>query len=155
MLGIRHIQREIKRQRVGRGFSVHSPFAFHFIQTVLHSSLPYYHFESEVKGRVWQGLYRVACEFHPSLVYVSDGEKAAEARRVLALALPHAVFVDSPDKAQLSFCHADCRGLCPITFVVGARFDALLSLDAMVFASRHYAVAIDFPGLPHQFFPVL
>lgn len=141
---------------MGRGFSVHSPFAYHFIRMVLRCPYPYYDFDSEVDGAVWQALYRVACHFNPSRVCVLDGPWTEEARRVLSLALPSAQVVSTPLEAQLTVSTTDCmKGECPVYFFVNSDPRRLLAVDAMVFASRQYAVAIDFPGLPHQFFPVL
>lgn len=57
----------ISRYRHGRGFGVHSPFAYRLITEVLREKLPYYDWGS-IKGKQERLLYRLACRFRPETV---------------------------------------------------------------------------------------
>lgn len=91
----------LQRARVGRGFSVHSPFAYRFIRGVLRERLPYYCYRSELTQADERRLFRVANFVQPNTVaYVDD---CARARRAISLACPRAVEVSDPAQADLTY----------------------------------------------------
>lgn len=57
----------VSRYRHGRGFGVHSPFAYRLITEVLREKLPYYDWD-RIKGKQERLLYRLACRFRPETV---------------------------------------------------------------------------------------
>ncbi|MDE7335064.1 MAG: hypothetical protein K2N10_01970, partial [Muribaculaceae bacterium] len=93
--------RRLQMARVGRGFTVHSPFAYHFIRYVLRERLPYYCFRTEVTSRPGRRLFRVANHFNPSTVaYVGSDPEAC---RIIRLACPRAQRVADPAAADLVY----------------------------------------------------
>ncbi|MCM1310022.1 MAG: hypothetical protein NC301_03225 [Bacteroides sp.] len=136
----------LKMMRVGRGFTVHSPFAYHFIRSCLKERLPYYAFRRDVTTKAGQRLFRVAAYINPAAVcFIGE---ATEARRIVALACPRAREV-SADNADLTYVAAGSRQ--PDDFkalYVEKPLEA--PDDAMIFTNRNTMVAIRRPGLPSQ-----
>lgn len=136
--------------RVGRGFTVHSPFAYHFIHFVLRERLPFYCFRSEVTSRAGRRLFRVANHFNPETVaYVGTD---AEARRIIALACPRARCVADPAGADLVYVAAGAT--LPVAFrtLYAADHRDSLPPDAMTFTNGRTLIAVRRHSLPAQSF---
>lgn len=84
----------ISRYRHGRGFGVHSPFAYRLITEVLRQKLPYYDWD-HVTGRHERMLYRLACRFRPASICAP-----APLASVIMMAEPSATNV-TPDRAAM------------------------------------------------------
>lgn len=84
----------IKREWRGRGFGIHSPFAFRFIRSVLREKTPYYAY-SEIKKisrnrseyRRLTLLFRLVCEFMPETIVIY-GDEDEKMGAVISLASP-------------------------------------------------------------------
>ena len=151
MIGLR---KWVHRFRVSRGFTVHSPFAYHFITCVLRERLPYYDFSRKVKDPTERLLYRVAAYFDPKTVCCHDPRLA----EVVLMACPHARRVASSQDADLTVVSADEL---PTTFTIlfapqalKAAFEALKAAlpSGMTFTNGHTTIAVRRPGLPRQDF---
>ncbi len=78
--------RRYKRWRHGRGFGIHSPFAYDFITRTLRERLPYYAYDSldakaaaeSIRLRRLRLLFRIAVRFNPATVAIV-GERHADA----------------------------------------------------------------------------
>lgn len=137
----------IKMIRVGLGFTVHSPFAYHFIKCCLKERLPYYAFAKLVTDRADRRLFRVVAYFNPSTVcYIGNADRA---RRIISLACPHVRETD----VDADFTYVSPGQQIPADFkVVYAEKSALLISDAMVFTNGSQTIAVRRPGLPAQSF---
>lgn len=143
--------RRLKRYRVGRGFSVHSPFAYYFITRVLRERLPYYCFKAEIVRRDEQRLFRVVNYFRPATVAMVGSGDAERAGRVILKACPHVRFVDNPAEADFTFVGS---GEIPADFR-GAAYAAGASerpVGAMTFTNGRILIAVRRRGLPPQHF---
>ncbi len=89
----------VSRYRHGKGFGVHSPFAYRLITEVLREKLPYYDWD-RVSGRHERLLYRLACRFRPAEI-----SAPAHLASVIMMAEPSAR-VGTPDRAGMIV--ADC-----------------------------------------------
>lgn len=153
----------IKRLRHGRGFGVHSPFAFRFITEVLRETLPYYDY-SQLHGRGEELFYRVACYFRPHTI--------AAPQRFLQIALmaspdstpcavedaDFVVFDNNPGPQAVISLINDHRIL---YFTFKHDKELMAAIDAhlteinygMVFDDEHdTAIIVCTPKLPHQTF---
>lgn len=136
--------------RVGRGFTVHSPFAYHFIHYVLRERLPFYSFRSEVISKASRRMFRVVNHFNPRTVaYVGNDP---EARYIVRLVCPHARMVADPAGADL-VCVAAGQPL-PAEFhaLYAADHRGPLPSDSMTFTNGHTLIAVRRPALPAQSF---
>lgn len=76
---LKHWLRYPLRYRTGRGFGIHSPFAFRFVREVLMEKLPYYVYH-DVSDAGLRLIFRLACYFRPSDVLIlGDGADAVAA----------------------------------------------------------------------------
>lgn len=133
--------------RVGHGFTVHSPFAYHFIKTCLRERLPYYAFRKEVTSRSGRRLFRVAAYFCPETVrYVGE---STEARRVIALACPRAREVEK----DAEFIYVSAGRTLPADFtLLYAESETRIAPGAMTFSNGKTLIAVRRRGLPAQSF---
>lgn len=140
------IKEFIKRFRVNRGFTVHSPFAFRFIQLVVRERLPYYAF-SEITDPYDRLLFRTAIFFNPSKIALV-GSDAERARRVLKAAIPGAMetHIDDAD-----FIFTDIPLPTSIPQFIQGRHDLP---GHTVFALRHATIALRRHNLPPQTYPL-
>lgn len=148
---IKYPLRRLRRYRVGRGFSVHSPFAYYFITRVLRERLPYYCFKSEVRSREERRLFRVVNYFRPSTVALTGSADTSRARKVIINVCPRVEFVDSPARADFTFV---ASGEIPADFR-GAAYGVKASErpdGAMTFTNGHTLIAVRRRGLPSQHF---
>lgn len=151
---IKYPWRRFRRYRVGKGFSVHSPFAFYFITQVLRERLPYYCFRSEIKRREERRLFRVVNYFRPARVALQGPEGdpcLARARKIILKVSPHAEVVASPAEADFTFVS---RGEIPEDFR-NAAYAVRASRHpegAMTFTNGHTLIAVRRHALPPQHF---
>ncbi len=109
-----HLISHYKRWRRGRGFGVHSPFAYSFVTETLRQTLPYYAYDSidamlsggvrsdgAITARRLKQIFRIAVRFNPSSVAFLCGRDEEVLRRVVALAVPKATMDASPGDADL------------------------------------------------------
>lgn len=140
----------LKMFRVGRGFTVHSPFAYRFILGVLRERLPYYAFTREVTSRPGRRLFRVAAFLNP-LTVCYLGDAPCEARRIISIACPRAREINDPAEADLTWL-APGAPLPPRFRALYAEKCAGLPSEAMTFTNGCTLIAIRRHGLPHQSF---
>lgn len=136
--------------RVGRGFTVHSPFAYHFIHFVLRERLPFYCFRSEVTTKASRRLFRVVNHFNPKTVaYVGSDP---EAHYVIQLACPRVQIID--DTAAADFVYVAAGQPLPAYFhtLYAADHRDSLPSGAMTFTNGHTLIAVSRHALPHQSF---
>lgn len=96
-----------KRWRRGKGFGIHSPFAYYFVTRVLRERLPYYAYPEIERIASRDGipadelklLFRVCCHFSPSTVTLPAGTPAGVAR-TLKLADSRVKITQSATKFQ-------------------------------------------------------
>lgn len=146
--------RRLKRYRVGRGFSVHSPFAFYFITRVLREPLPFYCFKSEITGRDERCLFRVVNYFRPATVaLIGSDADTSRARSVILKACPAATFTAVPSPAA-DFTYATPGAPLPADFKVlyAAGPVAAPPRPAMTFTNGRTLIAVRRPSLPSQAF---
>lgn len=114
-----------QRLRHGRGFGVHSPFAFRFILEVLNERLPYYAYDTigrEVARQADAGdlrlFFRLLVCFRPPAVAVisRSAVRAAEFRRVAEMASSRITVSDTLSKG----CFALFDGVLPPECTDGA-----------------------------------
>lgn len=137
----------VQRARVGRGFSVHSPFAYRFITRVLRERCHYYCFRDELTDADERRLFRVANFLQPRTVaFVDDCPRA---RRAVALACPAAVEVADPALADLTY----SLDSVPASFrALYVRASRERPADAMIFTNGRTLIALRRPTLPPQRF---
>ncbi|MBD5352667.1 MAG: hypothetical protein HDR86_07575 [Bacteroides sp.] len=136
----------IRRFRVNRGFTVHSPFAFRFIKLVVRERLPFYAFQN-ITDPYERLLYRTAVYFHPAYISAS-GPGAPRALEILRKALPDAELT-SPDRSEFHFGDSPIPGPA-IQFLQGRH-----SLPALTtFNLPRATIAISRPGLPPASYPL-
>lgn len=139
----------LKRYRVSRGYSVHSPFAFYFITRVLRESLPYYCFKTEITTRAQRRLFRVIHYFHPTSVCLI-GTCEPHVKRVILKACPHVQFVASPSEADFTYATS---GEIPATATIAySEKGATAPADAMTFSNGSTIIAVRRKFLPCQHF---
>ncbi len=143
--------RRLQMARVGRGFTVHSPFAYHFIHFVLRERLPFYSFRSEVTSRAGKRLFRVANYFKPQTVACVGVDP--EAMRIIRLACPRAQHVADPAGADFTYVApgAPLPGAFRTLYAAYHR-SAPLPPDAMTFTNGRTLIAVRRPALPPQSF---
>jgi len=139
----------VKMMRVGHGFTVHSPFAYHFITCVLRERLPYYCFRDEVLTKADRRLFRVAVYFRPRTVAIIGD--APRAREILHLACPHACECADPAAADLTYL-AGSRPIPPAFNILYAETPRPLPSAAMTFTNGRTLIAVRRPALPPQSF---
>lgn len=141
----------LKRFRTGRGFGVHSPFAYYFITRVLRERLPYYSFRTEVTAPDERLLFRVANYFRPSTVALL-GADASRAGEVISKACPGARTVGS----GADFTYVSTGASLPSDFKVAycAGVPPVVPDNAMTFTDGRTFIAVRRPSLPAQHFTI-
>lgn len=154
----------LDRLRHGRGFGVHSPFAFRFITECLRESLPYYAYDT-ITSPVHRLVFRIAVYFRPDTYHISGLPP-----QTVTLACPNASAA-TPDTASLLVYTADTPpGLLAAAVSGGAvvvlthasdtqKTEIGHTLDSaahgMTFANGHGVfIAVPLPHLPRQHFDV-
>lgn len=104
--------RSYKRWRHGRGFGIHSPFAYDFVTRTLRERLPYYAYSKldALAAEKWQGvsgsarlrlIFRIAVRFNPATATVI-GDRNAALQKVALKAMRRDVSLNvSPSEAEL------------------------------------------------------
>lgn len=137
----------LRRARVSRGFSVHSPFAYRFITWVLRERLPYYCFDTQVTTPERQRLFRVVNFVAPSTFALVDD--CPEARRIILLAAPRSREVSDPSAADFTY----SLDLIPTDFrALYVERTGERPPQAMVFTNGHCMIAFRHRPLPSQTF---
>lgn len=105
------LARRYKRWRHGRGFGIHSPFAYDFITRTLRERMPYYAYEridaaahrgdGRLSSRKLRLIFRIAVRFNPSKAAVIGDANAAVVRLALKSARHNMTIVDCRDAADL------------------------------------------------------
>lgn len=136
----------IRRFRVNRGFTVHSPFAYRFIKLVVRERLPYYAFRS-ISDPYERLLFRTAVYFNPTTISAS-GPDSARALEILRAALPNARITNHAE-SEFHFGDSPVNG--PATqFLQGQH--SLPSLTA--FNLPRATIAVSRKGLPPASYPL-
>ena len=106
------LARRYKRWRHGRGFGIHSPFAFDFITRTLRERLPYYAYPKldALAAEKWQGasgqrrlrlIFRIAVRFNPATAAIV-GERNAALQKVALKAMRRDIDLkSSPSEAEM------------------------------------------------------
>lgn len=94
-----NLVRRYKRWRHGRGFGIHSPFAYDFITLTLRERLPYYAYDiidaeaSSEKAdkctltpKALKLIFRIAVRFKPDMVAITGAKNADAEKRVIGYA---------------------------------------------------------------------
>jgi len=154
----------LDRLRHGRGFGVHSPFAFRFITECLREQLPYYAYDT-ITEPLHRLVFRIAAYFRPATFHAPDIPP-----RVITLACRDAS-ATGPDTADMLVYSADTppgqlaaavsRGAVVIlTHASSARKEEIeTALSAaghgMTFSNGHHVfIAVPWSHLPRQHFDV-
>lgn len=155
----------VSRYRHGRGFGVHSPFAYRLITEVLRETLPYYDWD-RVTSRRHRLLYRLLCRFRPNAVSAPPSLEA-----IVKMASPSAALVspgeadflviDSNDNQDIAAAILRCGG---ILLIFSRSHKLLLQSLLPVLESRGHGMVFDnerdtalivpSPRLPFQVFNV-
>lgn len=101
------LTRRFKRWRHGRGFGIHSPFAYSFVKETLRQKLPYYAYElidamtfaddseTDIGAAKLKLIFRIAVRFSPTRVAVVGKRNAEALRKVVVMALPRKADINS------------------------------------------------------------
>ena len=111
--------RSYKRWRHGRGFGVHSPFAYEFITLTLRERLPYYAYEridaacrnlsdTTLRPDKIKLIFRVVARFSPSTVAIIGESNSKAERLAVKSARQSASIVGEPDDADMVIVKDDC-----------------------------------------------
>lgn len=157
---IRRLWLQALRFRRSHGFGVHSPFAFRFITRVLRERAAYYDYAllpglcpslPRSKARL---LLRVVNFLQPATVWTTD----PEVRAVVSKVCPSALFVDTPEEADLAVVtEGPIPAMCPAVIALSPTRDQWNELKAtrtsgMTFTNSYTGVAVSRKGLPRQDF---
>lgn len=105
------LTRRYRRWRHGRGFGIHSPFAYDFITRTLRERLPYYGYErlaaaqfsadgsDALSIRRLRLIFRIAVRFNPSSAAVTGLRDAAAVKTTLRAVKSNIKFESSPASA--------------------------------------------------------
>lgn len=155
--------RMYRRWRHGRGFGVHSPFAYHFITEVLRQPLPYYSY-ARIGGRTERTIFRITAFLRPATVAVAAPRQVREA---IALAVPRARII-APGEGAADLLVVDAE-MHPDISAGAAQHAVIINPEGspgwrtlcgamergMTFAGGGIlAVAVALPHLPRQHFEV-
>ena len=171
------IARRYKRWRHGRGFGIHSPFAYDFITRTLRERLPYYAYDNidalavdgrndKLPHRRLRLLYRIAVRFNPSVIGVFGNKNSDAERATLSDLRSDLVIKDAPDECLFAIINSDSDTLpkiCPhavYVFTDARRGDQEQKLWSQVSRGmrfdncRGFVVIVTSPSLPRQSFEV-
>lgn len=145
---------KLKRYRVSRGFSVHSPFAYYFITRVLREKLPFYCFDTYVTDRRDRVLFRVVNYLRPlTVAYIGPDEATARARRIINMVCPKVATVGDAEAAD--FVYVAPGEMIPDGFLVlYVEAATVCPHQAMTFTNGKTLVAVRRRGLPAQNYTV-
>lgn len=158
---LQKISRSYKRWRHGRGFGIHSPFAYTFITEVLRQPYAYYAY-SVLDGRQ-RLVFRIALYFRPATVALVGAESYATAVRA---AMPSVCFTDIASADMLIVNEAlrasaldNFGGRCAIAFDAARNeawqcYNASLECGMTFDNNSDIAVTAVLPHLPRQSFSV-
>ncbi len=163
MPSIAHLLKIVARKyrfwRHGRGFGIHSPFAFRFITETLNQSLPYYAYAEIGRDKRLRLLFRVVLAFAPHRVAIVG--ESDDLWLAIHLACPAAEKVeldDCPDfvvsaKAEFNSCAAKAveQFGCHAFFM---ETPSELPFCRMTFCNGKQLVIANYKHLPHQDFCV-
>ena len=171
------LARRYKRWRHGRGFGIHSPFAYDFTIRTLRERLPYYGYD-DIDGALASGdthfssrqlrlIFRIAVRFNPSRVAIIGGEDDHALTAALKALRTNIAITDDPAGANFIIVNAD-SDLC-----LGKEKAVLLFPDAKRGASatlervwqqvnrgmrfdngRGFSIIVADPKLPRQQFDI-
>lgn len=155
--------RRIKRTRVSRGFTVHSPFAYYFITKVLRERLPFYCFDTKVRTRRERRLFRLMNYFQPTTACILGSENAERAVEVMKMVCPRVEFVENPQIADFVFACPDVEDLplhCRVLYAPHPSPETRRRLieateEGMTFANARAVIAVTRQGLPRQHYSLL
>ena len=137
----------LQMMRVGRGFTVHSPFGYYFIRFVLRERCQFYCFGREVTSRADRRLFRVMNYFNPQTIAMTGrcSGAAAIARRVC----PRATMTERTDEAD--FVYVGPGGEIPAEFkVLYIEKCDCKPERAMTFTNGRTGVIVNRSGLPRH-----
>ncbi len=154
----------IDRLRHGRGFGVHSPFAYRFITECLREQLPYYAYDT-ITEPLHRLVFRIAAYFRPATFHA-----AGIPPQIITLAC-HDASATGSDSADMLVYTADTtpgqlasaisRGAVVILIHTSSaqktEIDTALSAagHGMTFSNGHHVlIAVPWPYLPRQHFDV-
>lgn len=100
----------LKRWWRGKGFGIHSPFAYYFVTRVLRERLPYYSYpqidrlasSGAIPAEELKLLFRVICHFSPTAVTLPEGTPSDV---VKTLALADSRLAITRDGAEFQYYH--------------------------------------------------
>ncbi len=158
------LRKAFQRLRHGRGFGVHSPYAYRFITEVLHQPHSYYAYahvpDDILSAHDWKLLVRLAVHFRPKTIALGPGVPSRVGRFVHKI-VPRARFGDSPDlliafnqipqEYEKDVCAGDLHAI-----VLNSKSmpDAADRCHGMVFGNGKEWVMCAYPHLPAQNFDV-
>ena len=173
------LARRYKRWRHGRGFGIHSPFAFDFITRTLRERLPYYGYDDidaavassaappEISERCLRLVFRIAVRFNPASVAIlgNRGDSALTAalktvRQDIAITeqADEADFIIVNGPAALSLCKEKTVILFPDTRRTGSdtldRVWQQVGRGMRFDNGRGFSIIVADPKLPRQQFDV-
>lgn len=106
------LARRYKRWRHGRGFGIHSPFAFDFITRTLRERLPYYGYDDidaavassaarqSLSDRCLRLIFRIAVRFNPSSVAILGDSDMSALTATLKAVRQDITITDRADEAD-------------------------------------------------------
>ena len=162
---IAHPVDTLRRWRHGRGFGIHSPFAFRFVTETLRQPCAYYAYGSVGADRTLRLIVRLVVALRPAAVALAAPGTARWADAI-RLADSRLKLVDDLSAAELII--ADCSAMSdsdvdalfassprPHALLVNARRIPALGNFGMTFSNGHGTVVVaSHPHLPRQDFEV-
>jgi len=124
MLLSKLLVRKYKRWRHGRGFGIHSPFAYDFITLTLRERLPYYgygalddaaigsHRDNAISTDRLRLIFRVSVRFRPDSAAILGKSNAKAEQHAIALASPSTNLITDHQKAGMIIVNSYDRPLC-------------------------------------------
>lgn len=171
------IARRYKRWRHGRGFGIHSPFAYDFITRTLRERLPYYAYDSidalaadglavNLSQRRLRLLYRIAVRFNPAVIGIFGNRNSEAEMRILRSLRSDVQIRKSPAGCPFAVINSDSDTLPEISPKAVYVFPDSRSSDleqklwsqvsrGMRFDNcRGFVIIVTSPSLPRQSFEV-
>lgn len=97
-----NLNKALRRVRHGRGFGIHSPFAYRFITEVLNLPSEYGYYQYlYIKEGTPRTIFRIAVRFQPAKVCVV-GEQP-DVRKAITCAVPKAAYSDMAEAEMIVF----------------------------------------------------
>lgn len=116
------IARRYKRWRHGRGFGIHSPFAFDFITHTLRERRPYYAYDnidaiaaetrdSDLPWKRLRLIFRIAVRYNPATVGIFGNLNIETEKKVIENLRSDVSIRTSPEDCDFAIINSDCDGL--------------------------------------------